>query len=106
IRMNRLDFRAQVSDIDLAKFKAGQTVNVFTTENQSDPTQGKVWLVSPQVDATSRLGTVRVQLPANSKLHPGMFVRGEVSLGESNCVTVPVESLVTRNGESFVFTLD
>ncbi|HEY9777012.1 MAG TPA: efflux RND transporter periplasmic adaptor subunit [Planktothrix sp.] len=106
IRLNKMEMRAQVSDVDLAKFQPGQSVAISSTEDDAKTIQGKVWLVSPQVDPTTRLGTVRIQLPANSGLKPGMFARAEVRLGHRLAVTVPVVSVVTRNGESFVFTLD
>jgi HlyD family secretion protein len=106
IRLNRLELRAQVSDQDLTKFKVGQHVRVTTTEDQDSSAIGTVWLVSPQVDPLSRLGTVRVELPPNAGLKPGMFVRGEVKLAQRQAVTVPVNCVQTRNGESFVFTLD
>jgi len=106
IRLNRLELRAQVSDQDLAKFKIGQHVRVTTTEDQDSSATGTVWLVSPQVDPISRLGIVRIELPPNAGLKPGMFVRGEVKLACHNAVTVPISCVQTRNGESFVFTLD
>ncbi|HEY9712082.1 MAG TPA: efflux RND transporter periplasmic adaptor subunit, partial [Chroococcales cyanobacterium] len=106
IRMNRLELQAQASDIDLAKFKPGQSVLITVKEDDPVRVVGKVKLVSPQVDAASRLGIVKVDLPQKSGLKPGMFVRGEVSLGRRKALTVPVEAVVARNGESFVFTLE
>jgi HlyD family secretion protein len=88
IRMNKLELRAQVSDIDLAKFRTGQLVKV-----------------SPQVDQATRLGIVRISLPSNAGLKPGMFVRGQVDMGHRKALTVPSTAVITRNGESFVFTL-
>lgn len=106
IRLNRLELRAQVNDTDLFKFKAGQPVAVSTNESDIGTVLGKVRLVSPQVDQSSRLGTVRIDLPANCGLKPGMFVRGETTISRHRALTVPVNCVVTRSGESFVFTLD
>jgi HlyD family secretion protein len=105
IRLNRLELRAQVPDIDLSKFKTGQPVNISANENDGS-ILGRVSLVSPQVDLLSRLGTVRIKLPSDAGLKPGMFVRGQVDLGQHQAITVPVQSVITRNGESFVFTLE
>lgn len=106
IRMNRLELRAQVSDLDLSKFKPGQIVSISTNEGDLGRIKGRVTLINPQVDPASRLGIVRIELPSDAGLKPGMFVRGEVKLGEREALTVPVESVVARNGESFVFSLD
>lgn len=106
IRLNRLELRAQVADMDLIKFKVGQKVVVTATEDEPARAIGTVWLVSPQVDPISRMGIVRVELPANAGFKPGMFVRGSVKLATRQAVTVPVVAVQTRNGESFVFTLE
>jgi HlyD family secretion protein len=98
--------RAQVSDMDLVKFKPGQIVTVSATEEDDKPIKAMVKLVSPQVDPLTRLGTVRIALPENAGLKPGMFARAEVTFGRRSAITVPVRSVIARNGESFVFTLD
>jgi HlyD family secretion protein len=106
IRLNRLELQAQVADIDLAKFKVGQLVKISVNEDDEGKIAGRVTLVSPVVDQASRLGIVRVTLPANAGLKPGMFVRGQVDMGHRNALTVPSAAVITRTGESFVFTLD
>ena len=106
IRLNRLELRAQVPDQALPKFSVGQKVSISSSEDGVGQNVGTVWLVSPQVDPLTRLGAVRVQLPAGAGFRPGMFVRGEVKLGTRNALTVPVDSVVTRNSQSYVFKVD
>jgi HlyD family secretion protein len=106
VRMDRLELRAQVSDIDIAKIQPGQPVEVTLKEEDSKPIIGKVRLVNPLVDPATRYGVVRIDLPDDEGLKQGMFVRGEIKVGLRDAVTVPIESLVTRNGESVVFKLD
>jgi HlyD family secretion protein len=106
IRLNRLELRAQVADIDLAKFKVGQLVKISVNEDDDGKITGRVTLVSPVVEQASRLGVVRITLPANAGLKPGMFVRGQVDMGHRSALTVPSAAVITRTGESFVFALD
>ncbi len=109
VRQNRIELRAEVSDLELHAFKPGQKVQIASTADGSDrlaAVTGKVTLVSPQVDPQTRLGTVRIALPSNAGLKPGMFVRGHVTLGHKRAITVPAASVVRRNGESFVFALN
>lgn len=106
VRMDRLELRAQVSDIDIARIQPGQTVDVTVKEDDEKPIVGKVRLVNPLVDPATRYGIVRVDLPTNAGLKQGMFVRGQIRVGMRKTVTVPISSLVTRNGESVVFKLD
>jgi multidrug efflux pump subunit AcrA (membrane-fusion protein) len=105
VRMNRLELRAQVSDIDIAKIKVGMPVSVTIREDETTPIVGKVRLVNPLVDPQTRYGIVRIDLPDGAGLKQGMFVRGDIKIGRHDAVTVPVSSLVTRNGESVVFKL-
>ena len=106
VRMDRLELRAQVSDIDIARIQPGQSVDVTIKEDDAQPIKGTVRLVNPLVDPATRYGVVRIDLPNNAGLKQGMFVRGEIRVGMRDAVTVPVSSIVTRNGESVVFKLD
>ncbi|HEY9730863.1 MAG TPA: efflux RND transporter periplasmic adaptor subunit [Drouetiella sp.] len=106
IRLSKLELRAQVSDQDLIKFKPGQIVTVSATEEDARPIKATVKLVSPQVDPATRLGTVRISLPSNAGLKPGMFARADVTFGHRDAITVPVASVITRNGQASVFTLE
>lgn len=106
IRLNKLELRAQVTDLDISKFSQGQEVYIAPNETSSNEIRGHVNLIYPQVDASTRLGTVRISLPENSGLKPGMFVRGEVKLGKKDALTVPVNSVVFHEGEAFVFTVE
>ena len=105
-RQNRLELRAHVNDVDLPKFHPGQEVSISTNEHDFGKAIAKVRLVSPQVDAVSRLGMVRIDLPADAGLKPGMFVRGEIKLSHHEGLTVPANCVVSRGGESYVFTVD
>lgn len=106
VRMDRLELRAQVSDIDIVRIQPGQAVDVTVKEDASQSIKGTVRLVNPLVDPATRYGIVRIDLPNNAGLKQGMFVRGQVRVGMRDAVTVPVSSVVTRNGESVVFKLD
>ncbi len=101
-----MELRALVSDQDLIRFKPGQVVTVTSTEEDSKPIKAIVKLVSPQVDPSTRLGTVRISLPDNAGLKPGMFARADVTFGHREAVTVPVGAVITRNGLASVFTID
>ena len=104
-RLNKLELRAQINDYELAKLKEGQPVLVSTSEDGGTKAKGTVRIISPQLDESTRLATVRIDLPADSELKPGMFVRGDICLSKHEGLTVPVACLGNRGGESFVFTL-
>lgn len=57
--------------------------------------EGTVRLVAPTVDATNRLGVVRVALEGNSKLRTGMFAGGWIVTDRHEGLTVPATAILT-----------
>ena len=104
IRNNRLEWRAEVSAVDLNKVKAGQKVALTTPAGSV--VSGKVRMIAPTIDAQTRNTLVYVDLPNGSDARAGMFAKGEFELGQSNALTVPTQAVVVRDGFSYVFVLD
>lgn len=101
VRKNRLEWRAEVTAADLARIRPKQSVKVLPATGA--PIEGTVRLIGPVVDAQSRNATVYVDLPAPGAARAGMFARGEFRLGASSALTVPQQSVVVRDGFSYVF---
>lgn len=57
--------------------------------------EGTVRLVAPTVDATNRLGVVRVALDGNSKLRTGLFAGGWIVTDRHEGLTVPATAILT-----------
>jgi HlyD family secretion protein len=103
IRQGRLEWRAEVAATDLAAVKPGQVVQV--TPAGGTPVAGKVRMVAPTVDATTRNGLVYVDLPAPGPAKAGMFARGEFEIGASTALTLPQSAVLLRDGFSYVFAV-
>lgn len=104
IRRGRLEWRASVPADQLPRVSRGQRAilrNVDLVENG-----GLVRQVAPTVDPANLNGLVYVDLPANTQLRAGMFVSGELLLGESAALHVPESSLVFRDGFRYVMKID
>ena len=106
MRDHRLELRADVPEIDLQKIQPGASVHLCSYADSSLSINGRVRELCPLVDSSTRMGTVRIDLPFTSKIRPGMFVRGEVDLGQSSTLTVPARAVLTRDNQSFLFTLN
>lgn len=102
IRDGKLEWMAELPDHQIASLREGQKATVV---GGGSTVEGAVRLVSQTVDARSRNGVVHVALPGDANLKSGMFARGEISGGEAEVLTLPLGAVVTRDGESFVFTL-
>ena len=68
--------------------------------------QGRVRVIAPAVDATTRNGVVYVDLPAPGDARAGMFARGEFELGAPRRSTLPQGAVVLRDGFSYVLRVD
>jgi RND family efflux transporter MFP subunit len=102
IRDGKLEWKAELPDHQIASLREGQAAKLIAG---GEAVEGTIRLVSETVDARSRNGVVHVALPADAKLKPGMFARGDIMGGEAEVLTLPLGAVVTRDGESFAFTL-
>lgn len=96
-----IELDADVAETVVAKISAGQAVEVLPA-GATAPIAGKVRLVSPEVDATTRLGKVRIALPAEAVLRVGSFARGTVETARSEGIVLPVSAVLTSSGEPTV----
>jgi len=99
IRGGRLEWRAEVPAAELSRLRAGMPVRV--TPAGGATVQGRVRMVAPTVDASTRNGLVYVDLPAPGDARAGMFARGEFELGQSKGMTLPQSAVVLRDGFSY-----
>jgi HlyD family secretion protein len=105
VRDGRIELNAEVSELDLPGIKPGQPVVISSDADPSKRYTGRVREVAPVVDAQTRIGLVRIKLPPNPELRPGMFVRGQLRLGSAPAVVVPETALLFKDGKPFVFVV-
>ena len=67
--------------------------------------KGTVRQVAPSVDLTSRNGLVYVDLPSG-ELKAGMYVAGDLFGDAVKSATLPLSAVNTRDGRSYVFTVE
>ncbi len=106
VRENILELDAEVPDRLLARVQPGQEVRLSALGSDGTPIIGKVRLVAPMVDATTRNGIAHIRAPADAKLKPGMFVSGELMLAQTEQLAVPESAVLTKDGEALVFIVD
>ena len=104
LRQSRVEWRAEVPEGRMRDIKAGQDARVTT----ADGTQlvGKVRSVAPTVQSGTRTGLVYVDLPKSENARPGMFARGEIETSRSSAATLPLASVLVRDGYSYVFVVN
>jgi HlyD family secretion protein len=104
IRGGRLEWRAEVNAADLARLEPDALAQVTPAGGRT--IQGRVRVIAPSVDATTRNGLVYVDLPAPGDARAGMFASGEFELGAARALTLPQGAVVLRDGFSYVLRVD
>lgn len=103
VRDGRLELDAQVPETQLGALRSGQAATI--TSSQAAPTTGTVRIVTPEVDAQTRLGVARISLAPGSGLKPGMFARAEIDAGTREATVVPTASVLYRDNKAGVFVI-
>ena len=103
LRNGRIEWRGEAPETRLKDLVAGQGVSVMTADGT--PFHGKIRVVSPTISANDRTALIYVDLPADERLRPGMYARGEIEIGTGPAYMVPLGSIVSSDGYSYVFVL-
>ncbi|MBU1345537.1 MAG: efflux RND transporter periplasmic adaptor subunit [Alphaproteobacteria bacterium] len=103
VRDGRLELDAQVPETELGLVRAGQTATI--SSDQVGQTTGRVRIVTPEVDADSRLGVARIALSGGGGFRPGMFAKAQIDVGAQPTITVPTAAILYRENRSGVFIL-
>ena len=103
LRNGRIEWRGEAPESRLAEPKAGQQVTISTADGAVF--NGTIRVVAPTIQAGNRTGLVYVDLPPNERLRPGMFARGDIAISHAMAFTVPLQSVVSADGYSYVFVL-
>jgi RND family efflux transporter MFP subunit len=104
IRKGRLEWRAELTEAELALVAPGTAARLTLAEGRS--VEGAVRMTAPTLNARTRTGFAYVDLPPDAALRPGMFARGEFDLGERAAMTVPLQAVSIREAFSYVFRLE
>jgi len=108
IRQGRLEWRAEVTSSELGRLTVGTTALV--TAASGARLEGRVRMIGPTVDPQTRAALVYVDvkpLPGMAaSARAGMFARGEFDLGAAPALTVPQQSVVVRDGFSYVYRIN
>ncbi len=100
IKDGAIELVADLSETDIQKIKVGQKA-YLTVAGGSAKIEGKVRLVSPTVDATTRLGSVHVVLPVDSPARAGMYASAEIIVEETTALSLPLSAVTAgRQGST------
>jgi HlyD family secretion protein len=100
----KLEMRAQMADQDLARLKPGMAATV-TPVGAAQGQPGRVWLLDPVIDPTTRQGIARIELDYAPGLRVGAFARARIEAGESVRPLLPQSAVLADGKGNFVYVL-
>lgn len=108
VDLDRLIANLAVPGAETGSLSLGQSVAIHSGYDAKAATllYGSVAFIGLQVDAKTASVPVRIALPANSGVRPGLFVRARIVVEERReRLAVPEEALVTADGQSYIALL-
>ncbi|MGE0046514.1 MAG: efflux RND transporter periplasmic adaptor subunit [Hyphomonadaceae bacterium] len=101
---NDLEVAAQVAEADILALREGQTATFRLVDNSE--VVARLRRTAASIDSRTRTGEALFQLPRNSRVRAGMYLRGEAALGERQALAVPQAAVLYDNGQPYVFVID
>ena len=96
-----IDLDAETPEQSLPRFAVGMPASIKLPGVEA-PIDGKVRLISEEVDKTTRLGKVRIALTPDARARVGAFASGTVTANQREGLSVPTSALQRLDGGDFV----
>lgn len=100
IKDSAIELVAELSETDIQKIKVGQRA-IVTLSGSRAKIEGKVRIVSPTVDQSTRLGLVHIYIDDESAARAGMYASADIIVAEKNNIALPLSAVTTgRDGST------
>ncbi|MBB3212239.1 RND family efflux transporter MFP subunit [Herbaspirillum sp. Sphag1AN] len=103
ILKGRLEWRGELTAEQLVQIAPHQQISLALPGGASATAQ--VRQLAPTLDSNSRLGTVYADITNGEQARAGMYANGAIMLKASPALVIPAQSIVIRDGRSYVLTL-
>jgi HlyD family secretion protein len=90
----QLELAATVSETALAALSPGMKVTVRIAG--IEPLDATIRFIDPEIDQKTRLGTVRILLPAHDSVRSGNFARGEIETLRREGLAAPISAVLYK----------
>lgn len=99
-----LEMQARLAENDLARLSVGIAADV-TPVGTARSFAGRVWQISPTIDATTREGVARIALPYDAALRPGGFASAQIRSGTVTAPVLPESAILSDQRGPYVYVV-
>ncbi|TPP11811.1 efflux RND transporter periplasmic adaptor subunit [Rhizobium glycinendophyticum] len=101
IRDGQIELVADVTEADILRLKVGQPASI-SVAGSSAPITGSVRLISPVVDAVTRLGSVHIAIDDDAAARAGMYGSAAITIGQADDVALPLSAITSERNVTTV----
>ncbi|HEY9838472.1 MAG TPA: efflux RND transporter periplasmic adaptor subunit, partial [Vampirovibrionales bacterium] len=106
IANGQLELQVKIPETQLSQIQIGAPVEVTSDADSRIKVAGTVREIAPLVEEESRQATVKVSLPSDSILRPGMFLRAGITTSATQAITIPGKAVLPQaDGSAVVYRL-
>jgi HlyD family secretion protein len=107
IRNGCLELQAKVPETELPQVNIGALARITSDADKRIKLKGRVREIAPLVDSQTRQATVKIDLPPDSLLRLGMFLKAAITVQSTQALTVPALAVLPQtDGQSIVYILE
>jgi RND family efflux transporter MFP subunit len=99
-----LEVSSQIGEQDVLSLQLGQNASFRLVDGTTET--GTLTRSPASINSRTRTGEALFDLPSNTRVKAGMFLRGEASLSSRNAMSAPQSSVLYDNGQPYVFVVD
>ena len=105
IRDNAIELKADVPEGDILKLKPGQLVHMAVA-GTATKVEGTVRTVDPMIDATTRLGSVKIVVADPAVARIGMYASAEIIISQRKVLSLPLTAVTAEKDSMHVRRVD
>ncbi|KPF46449.1 efflux RND transporter periplasmic adaptor subunit [Rhizobium sp. G187] len=105
IRDGQIELVADVPEGAILRLKEGQKATI-TVAGSSTTLSGSIRLVSPVIDAETRLGSVHIAIDDDKAARAGMFGSASITISEEEAIALPLSAVTSEGNSSTVRLVD
>jgi len=104
--ISTLKMQGTVDESTVSYLHVGQKVSVTVDAFPDKEFQGEISQIGPVATTTGQIFPIEIKIANTGELKPGMTAKATINITGNENILVPVSSLRSENGKTYVFVID